>query len=110
MLNRIIDWYLARHGYKRVRIDEAPIVLTREVPVEIVREVEVRVEVPVPQYPVPRLLIDVAKELELHWELTDISGEAKRHQVYARMIKLFPAEERQDIALAIEYGLRELDG
>lgn len=36
------------------------------------------------------------------------SGEAKRHQVYARMIKQHPQASRSDIALAIEVAVRRL--
>jgi len=36
----------------------------------------------------------------------DISGEAKRHMVYAKMIKRFPNESKQELAFAIEASLR----
>lgn len=38
----------------------------------------------------------------------DMSGEYKRHQVYAKLIKRFPDEPRRDIGLAIELAVREL--
>ena len=38
----------------------------------------------------------------------DMSGEYKRHQVYARLIKRFPDVPRRDIGLAIELAVREL--
>lgn len=36
------------------------------------------------------------------------AGEWKRHQVYARMIKLFPQYSNRDASLAIEIAVREL--
>ena len=38
----------------------------------------------------------------------DVSGEYKRHQVYARMLKKFPSTPRRDIGLAIELVVRSL--
>lgn len=35
-----------------------------------------------------------------------LSGEAKRHQVYAKLIKEFPNESKRDLGLAIELALR----
>lgn len=35
----------------------------------------------------------------------DVSGESKRHQVYARLLKEFPTRNRRAIALAIEAAL-----
>lgn len=35
-----------------------------------------------------------------------VSGEAKRHQVYARLVKEFPTEPRRNLGLAIELALR----
>ena len=34
------------------------------------------------------------------------SGEFKRHSVYARLLKEFPAERKRDVALAIEQALQ----
>ncbi len=34
------------------------------------------------------------------------SGEHKRHQVYARMLRVHPAASRRDVALAIELALQ----
>lgn len=38
---------------------------------------------------------------------TGMGGEAKRHQVYARLIKEFPTASRSDLGLVIEYAVRE---
>ena len=40
-------------------------------------------------------------------EIPGLSGEAKRHQVYARLIKDFPRMTRREISLAIEVALSE---
>ena len=40
-------------------------------------------------------------------ENPDTSGEYKRHQVYAKMLKTFPAVRRRDIGLAIELAIQE---
>ncbi len=55
-------------------------------------------------------LVDAAKSLALPFEQdkTGMSGEAKRHQVYARLIKDFPESTRKDIALAIELAMRKI--
>lgn len=39
-------------------------------------------------------------------DIQDQSGEWKRHQVYAKLIKMYPRASRRDIALAIELALR----
>lgn len=53
-------------------------------------------------------LIDGAATLASVHDAADMSGEAKRHQVYARMIKDNPDASRNDIALAIEFAVRKL--
>lgn len=53
-------------------------------------------------------LIDGAAKLASVHDTADMSGEAKRHQVYARMIKDNPGASRGDIALAIEFAVRAL--
>lgn len=35
------------------------------------------------------------------------SGEWKRHQVYARLLKTFPSEDKKDLAFAIELAMRK---
>lgn len=37
----------------------------------------------------------------------DASGEAKRHQVYALLIKQFPEARKKDLSLAIELALQD---
>ena len=51
-------------------------------------------------------LVDRARVLCLaqNYKL-DISGEYKRHQVYAQLIKEYPHEDRKKISLAIELAL-----
>ncbi len=51
-------------------------------------------------------LIEQARALSRQWmNRPDLSGEYKRHQVYARMIKDHPGVSRRAIAMAIEMGL-----
>jgi hypothetical protein len=38
----------------------------------------------------------------------DQSGEYRRHQVYAQMVKKFPWASKRDLALAIELAVRRL--
>lgn len=109
MLFRLIDWYLAKHGQRRAGESE-PIVI--RVPYEVEKRVEVPVEVikEVPLFRVDREIGEAAVELVRAFEVLDEhSGEAKRHQVLARLIKKFPAAEKRDLALAIEYAIRSLD-
>lgn len=52
-------------------------------------------------------LIERASVLTSQWaHRPDLSGEYKRHQVYARMIKEHPTTSRRAIAMAIEQGLQ----
>lgn len=39
----------------------------------------------------------------------DRSGEAKKHAVYANLIKSLPEVSKRDISLAIEFAIRRLD-
>jgi hypothetical protein len=39
---------------------------------------------------------------------SSLSGEYKRHQVYARLIRLFPKLSRRDISIGLELGLRRV--
>jgi len=52
-------------------------------------------------------LFDRARVLIAAVEPIHLSGEARRHQVYARLIKEFPAERRRDLAFLIEQVLQE---
>lgn len=52
-------------------------------------------------------LLNVAARLIDVQETTKASGEAKRHQVYAALIKAFPLESKRDLAFAIEQVLQE---
>mgnify|MGYP001558843935 CR=1 FL=1 len=48
------------------------------------------------------------KTLVSEWSGLSGSGEAKRHQVYARLIKEFPNVLKRDLGLAIEMALQPL--
>jgi len=43
-------------------------------------------------------------------EIDGVSGEYRRHQVYAKLIKMFPDEELYDIAYALERAVRKFKG
>ena len=53
----------------------------------------------------PEELICRARTLCVEWQRPDLSGEFKRHQVFARLIKEFPQVEHRKLALAIELAL-----
>ena len=65
-------------------------------------------------YRVPAVTADddpvAAAADQLCYDLADLpqSGEYKRHQVYAKLIKQFPAVPKRDLALAIELAVRRL--
>jgi hypothetical protein len=54
---------------------------------------------------------DIMREATLQTTYTgemykDISGEAKRHMVYAKMIKKYPNVDKRELGFAIEASLR----
>ena len=51
------------------------------------------------------ILVQRARVLSTDWERPDLSGEYKRHQVLARLVKEFPATAKRTLALAIELAL-----
>lgn len=51
-------------------------------------------------------LLETARRLVAMVDPGPESGEWKRHTVYSRLIKLFPASAKRDLALAIELALR----
>ena len=51
------------------------------------------------------VLLARAKELAFAIDFNEGSGEYKRHQVYARLIKEFPSTKHRHLALAIEIAL-----
>jgi len=112
---KLIDWYLRKHEQRRAGRDE-PLVVTRikevihEIPVEVIREIPVEVIREVCKHPVDAELVESASLLCAALEHTTHGGEWKRHQVYAHLIKHYPNAKRRDIALAIEYALRESNG
>ena len=77
MILRLIDWLLRRMGG---RLDA--------VPAEVIA------------------LMPDALDLVKRWEPILNSGEYKRRQVYARLLKLHPEAHKQHIAWAIERAVR----
>ena len=63
------------------------------------------------EFPKPQIFanryVPAAKLLCAEFANWDASGEAKRHQVYSRLIKQFPEARKKDLALAIELGLQD---
>lgn len=53
-------------------------------------------------------IVPRARELcsEAEQKYPGTSGELKRHQVYARLIKEFPSTNKRDLGLSIELALR----
>lgn len=52
---------------------------------------------------------DGALGLITQWdEVSGWSGEAKRHQVYARLIKRYPDMPRHEVAFALELAVRKV--
>jgi hypothetical protein len=84
MLIRLIDWYLNREGYERIkRVDYLDLI-----PDNVV------------------LLTSSAMPLVSEIEKAPQGGEWKKHQVYARMLKMFKEEKKKDISWAIERAVR----
>jgi hypothetical protein len=84
MLIRLIDWYLNRLGHERIkRLDYVDLV-----PDNVV------------------LLTSSAISLVLQIDKAPQGGEWKKHQVYARMLKMFKEEKKKDISWAIERAVR----
>ncbi len=55
--------------------------------------------------------IDACKILVIGWDSKDqenLGGEYKRHQVYSKLIKLYPQHDRKKLALLIELVINEL--
>lgn len=52
---------------------------------------------------------DGALSLITQWdEVSGWSGEAKRHQVYARLLKRYPDMSRHEVAFALELAVRKV--
>ena len=86
MILRLIDWILRRKGFKRIPADAR----IEWVPFNVLQ------------------MTQEALELCVVEERKDLSGEYKRHQVYARMIKNHPNSPRKEISWAIERAVRNL--
>jgi len=66
---------------------------------------------PVRGYPLPKSVTDLIPEAHFYVARLDQareSGEWKKHQAYAAMIKNHPESAKRDISLAIEIAVREL--
>lgn len=63
------------------------------------------------KFPQPQILaskyVPTAAVFCAEYKDWDASGEAKRHQVYARLIKQFPEARKKDLALAIELAVQD---
>ena len=88
MIFRLIDWYLRRHGYRRVQASA--------------------------QFDwVPTPILALTEEALLLVEIEDTKpqgGEYKRHQVYAQLIKRHPESRKRDIGWAVERAVRRFHG
>ena len=64
----------------------------------------------IPGLPLGNVIIDAAIAEALSVQARDPlhSGENKRHQVLAKMMKQFPSEEKWKIGLAIEWAIKTL--
>ncbi len=90
-----------------------------EVPVEVIRETIVEVQVPgepkaglsVPPRSLRRISSpyrDKAKELVTRAELfAETTGEYKRHWVYSNLIKAYPNARKSDLGFVIEMVIQE---
>ena len=59
------------------------------------------VPIPLDAYRISKKASEVMAEQDKRSDLNSF-GEAKRHYVYAKLIKLYPKDRHKDIALAIE--------
>lgn len=82
ILVRCLTWLLRKLGY-------------RDVPVSA----------PVRTITVAALPLVLALE-----DIKDVSGEYKLSQVYGRLVKVFPASDRDDISFAIILAVRRMKG
>ncbi len=87
LLLRLIDSFLAKKGFKRVpvgaQLDWVP--------------------------PSVCALTTYAKPLAEAADKAPQSGEWKRHQVYAKMLKQFPHVPKQDVAWAVERAVQRME-
>lgn len=88
MLFKLIDWYLARHGARRVAASSS------------MMEIPARVQD----------MATAAIPLIQQMEAKPFRGEYKRRQVYAQLFRMFPAEPKADISLAVEVAVRLVKG
>ena len=88
MIMKLIDWYLARQGQRRVA--------TSSVLLEITKAVQ---DLAVAALPL------IAQE-----DKKPFRGEYKRRQVYSRLVRAFPAAQKIDAALAVEFAIRMARG
>jgi len=63
-------------------------------------------------FPGCRAYVSAAKEIAAEWQAKapeNSSGEYRRHQVYAALIKRFPLARHRDLGMAIEVALGEME-
>ena len=88
MLFKLIDWYLARHGARRVAASSSLMEITERV----------------------QDMATAAIPLIQKIDSKPFRGEYKRRQVYAQLFRMFPAEPKADISLAVEVAVRLVKG
>ena len=62
-------------------------------------------------FPVPSAALYASRRAAnlIEWnDKKNLSGEGKRHQVYAQLLKDYPGVSKRDIAMAIELAMRGL--
>lgn len=84
MIMKLIDWYLARQGQRRVAVSSVLLELTKNV----------------------QDLAVAALPLIAQEDKKPFRGEYKRRQVFARLVRAFPTELKIDAALAVEVAVR----
>ena len=58
------------------------------------------------EHGIPTAVLIAARQLTAQWKDSDASGEYKRHQVYAALLKRYPQESKRVLGRAIEEVLR----
>lgn len=88
MILKLIDWFLARRGERRIK--QSSVIL------EIAANVQEIASAAIP------LISEMDKK--------PFRGGYKRRQVEAKLFRLFPTEPKTDIALAVEVAIRLMRG
>ena len=88
MILRLIDWFLAKRGERRAARSSQLLELTPRV----------------------QALAIASCSLIAQMDKKPFRGEYKRRQVYAQLVRAFPADLKMDVALAIEVAVRMVKG